>query len=747
MVPAKESSHHHGAELRFKDEDRAQRKFSASRVRRSPRMIDVGIAVWSAGAIAVGLASAQKLIHWRGQLDVFLLVTALVATLLWTGTGTYFATHHIENANTHGFLGFLETLRNIVWLGFLLHLLAHPLEKTPRARGAVRAAIAVGTSGVLLYFASNVAAPTSNANAASALFSMPLAHIGFTLIACACMLLLIRLHRYTNDAGDHAFKYLALSLLPIPAIDFLHHGLALANITGPTEELRAVGVVVAGIGLLTVASKNPWSRRIHISHNAAFHFVVMLAAGSYVSLVAIGAYYFGKQGVEGTAWLQSGLLLAAFVALSIIYASERRRAQLKVFFNKHFFNYKYDYRDEWLRFIRTLSRGGPGAHLLETVIQALSQIVNSEGGTLWLRSESTNFDQVAHINVSPSAVTRESSTSSLVQFLRSWQWIINLREYRDDPDLYQELVLPPWLNEMRDAWLVVPLMQDVELLGFVVVCKPQIEHEINWEDHDLLKTAGRQAATHLAQLMAVQALVEAREFQAFSRLSAFVIHDLKNLVAQLSLVANNAAKHKHNPEFMEDAISTVENCVAKMNRLLAQLRKGNVTENKPNLVNLANILREVINHRADWEPRPTLAMEASELMVVADADRLSSVMEHLVQNAQDATPGDGWVKVKARRDGNNAVVEIADNGCGMDANFIRDRLFRPFDSTKGQGGMGIGAYESREYINELRGAIQVVSEPGKGSTFTIHIPLSVPGEAEDRGKPAVSREMVETADN
>lgn len=710
-------------------------------------MVDVSILVWCAAAIAIGLASAQKLIRWRGQLDVFLLVTALVATLLWTGTGTYFATHHIDNASTDGFLGFLEALRNVVWFGFMLHLLAHPLEKSPQSQLSIRTATAVGTGGILLYLASNVAAPTDHDLAAGAIFALPLAHISLMLIAAACLMLLVRLRRVTGPTGERSYANLAVSLMPIGAIDFIYHGLALVDLNQVTHDFRAIGIGLAGLGLISIAAKNPWSRRIHISHNAAFHFVVMLAAGSYVSLVAVGAYYFGKRGVGGTAWLQLGLLLAAFVAISIIYASERRRAQLKVFFNKHFFNYKYDYRDEWLRFIRTLSRGGPGAHLLETVIQALSQIVNSEGGTLWLRSESGNFDQVAHANVTPSSVTREPATSSLVHFLRGWQWIINLHEYRDDPELYQDLALPPWLKEMDQAWLVVPLMQDVELLGFVVICKPKLEHAINWEDHDLLKTAGRQAATHLAQLMAVQALVEAREFQAFSRLSAFVIHDLKNLVAQLSLVANNAVKHKNNPEFMEDAISTVENCVAKMNRLLAQLRKGNVTENKPNFVNLANILREVVSHRADWEPRPTIALETSELMVIADPDRLSSVMEHLVQNAQDATPGDGWVKVKARREDGHAVVEIVDNGCGMDANFIRDRLFRPFDSTKGQGGMGIGAYESREYILELRGDIQVSSEPGKGSTFTIHIPLSDPGEGSGKSKPSASREMVETADN
>ena len=348
--------------------------------------------------------------------------------------------------------------------------------------------------------------------------------------------------------------------------------------------------------------------------------------------------------------------------------------------------------------------------------------MGSEGGSLWLRSEPGNFEVAEVVNVDLGKANREAGDSSLVRFLNSWQWIINLDEYEQDPDLYQELVLPGWLEKSNDAWLIVPLMQDISLLGFIVVSRPLVAHKINWEDHDLLKTAGRQAATHLAQLMAVQALVEAREFQAFSRLSAFVIHDLKNLVAQLSLVVTNAAKHKNNPEFMEDAISTVENCVSKMNRLLAQLRKGKAQPGKALELDISVILHEIIRQRSDVEPRPSLSIDAPGLKVIANRDRFSSVIEHLIQNAQDATPADGWVKVVVKREGGHSIIEISDNGCGMDSAFLRDRLFRPFDSTKGQGGMGIGAYESREYIRELKGDIFVESEPGKGSTFTIQLP-------------------------
>ena len=270
-------------------------------------------------------------------------------------------------------------------------------------------------------------------------------------------------------------------------------------------------------------------------------------------------------------------------------------------------------------------------------------------------------------------------------------------------------------------------MQDIELLGFVVIPHPVAKHQINWEDHDLLKTAGRQAASHLAQLMAVQALVEAREFQAFSKLSAFVIHDLKNLVAQLSLVVSNAAKHKHNPEFMDDAIKTVDHSVSKMNRLLAQLRQGRTAAQPPSdnqKVELNTLINDVVNERSNQTPQPRFHSQCDEIYIAANTDRIASVLEHIIQNAQDATPPDGWVNVKLTSEDNLAAIEISDNGCGMDQAFIHNRLFRPFDTTKGQGGMGIGVYESREYIQELKGSIHVTSEPGNGTTFTISLPIT-----------------------
>ena len=152
--------------------------------------------------------------------------------------------------------------------------------------------------------------------------------------------------------------------------------------------------------------------------------------------------------------------------------------------------------------------------------------------------------------------------------------MINLEEYQADPELYTPLELPDWVLELPRAWLLVPLLNQGRLLGLVVITQPRARVPFNWELRDLLKTAASQAANYLAQLQAVEALAEARQFEGFHRLSAFVLHDIKNLMAQQSLLVGTAARHKHKPEFIDDAIEIMEHSVAKMQRLMQLLRTG-----------------------------------------------------------------------------------------------------------------------------------------------------------------------------
>ena len=273
------------------------------------------------------------------------------------------------------------------------------------------------------------------------------------------------------------------------------------------------------------------------------------------------------------------------------------------------------------------------------------------------------------------------------------------------------------------AWLIVPLIHNEELLGFVTLNRPRVHQSLNWEITDLLKVAGKQAASYLAQYQAAEALAEAKQFEGFNRLSAFVVHDLKNLIAQLSLVTTNAVRHKHNPAFIDEAIRTIENSVARMNRLMAQLRgamSGGITDQ----VDLGEVLRQVVSERSAQKPVPELHLSTDGVYVNAEHDRIVSILGHVVQNAQEATGAQGEVAVRLRSEANQAIVNVQDNGCGMDEVFIRERLFKPFDSTKGLTGMGIGAYECREYVQSAGGDVWVSSKPGQGTVFSIHFPLA-----------------------
>jgi len=207
-------------------------------------------------------------------------------------------------------------------------------------------------------------------------------------------------------------------------------------------------------------------------------------------------------------------------------------------------------------------------------------------------------------------------------------------------------------------------------------------------------------------------------------MSAFVVHDLKNLVAQLSLMLRNAQRHRDNPEFQADMLSTVENVIERMQGLLLQLRVGARPVEQPAPVRVTDALSRAVAQRRGLQPEPSLEVDASLAgrSVLAHADRLERVIGHLLQNAADASAASGIIRVRARSEGDRALIEVEDNGKGMSEEFIRTRLFRPFSSTKTHG-MGIGTFESREYVRELGGSLEVESREGSGTTFRIRLPL------------------------
>jgi putative PEP-CTERM system histidine kinase len=345
---------------------------------------------------------------------------------------------------------------------------------------------------------------------------------------------------------------------------------------------------------------------------------------------------------------------------------------------------------------------------------------------LWLREHGDRFVLGGVWNASswrmdPTSVLADPT---FVQFLEERQLIVHLGEIATHAERYDGLIVPEWATRPERAWLIVPLVHLEWLLGFLVLGHARAARDLNWEDYDLLKTIGRQAASYLAEHQTARALAEARQFEQFNKRFAFVLHDIKNLASQLSLITANAEKFKGNPDFVDDMVVTVRETVDKMNRLMARIHEGGREAKAHAAFEIEGVLRQTVARAAAKDRDLSFEGDASGVRVVADEDRFAAVVSHLIDNAIEACPTrEGRVAVRLTAQGSDAVIEVADNGKGMDPDFVRNEMFKPFKSTKA-GGYGIGAYESREFIRELGGNLDVVSAPGKGTTVRIRLPAT-----------------------
>ena len=482
-----------------------------------------------------------------------------------------------------------------------------------------------------------------------------------------------------------------------------------------------VHAITVPLLLMATLRSRDWTTKIRLSQRAAFHSATLLMAGLYLLFMAGVGYYVRYFGGEWGRALQLALVFAGILGLGVLFLSGATRARMRVLVGKHFYRYRYDYREEWLRFTRTLATQDSPQAMGQQVIQGLAIMVESPAGGLWLREAGQDsYRQTARWNI-PASEAEEKIDSPLIEFLVSSGWVVNLEEYRCFPGRYGELDIPPWLSELPNAWLIVPLMVGSQMTGFVVLASARTPIDVNWEVNDLLRTAGCQAAGFLANMQATEALLEARKFDAFNRMSAFVVHDLKNIVTQLALMLKNAERHRDNPEFQQDMLMTVEHSVERMRQLMMQLREGATPPGTACGVNLPDLIERIGKEKADQGRKVELQLHGN-LATRGHQDRLERVIGHLVQNALDATDPSGRVAVSLERRGDRAALEVSDTGHGMSQEFIRERLFKPFQSTK-QAGMGIGAFESAQYIRELGGEMQVDSEPGKGTRITVILPL------------------------
>ena len=528
-----------------------------------------------------------------------------------------------------------------------------------------------------------------------------------------------------RERGRSALRWNAAALGAVWLCDLNFYVIAWLGDGQPQAMTVLRGFVLIPVAvMLALARTHSAQRRIRPSRAMAFQSLSLMVIGGYL-VTMIGA-------AQSLAWLgdtapplaQVGFVFTSAVLALIVLPSGRVRGWMKVTVTKHLFQHRYDYRAEWLRFTETIGRGDSGATLEERTIKAIGDITDSPAGLLLVPGDRGELTLAARWQWRTLDVPAEAMTGEARQFFERDAYIVDCDAVRRGVARRgEDAIVPEWLLAEPRAWALVPLLHFERLVGVIVLARPAHQRELDWEDFDLLRVAGRQLASYLAEHAGQEALLDASRFDEFNRRIAFVMHDVKNLASQLTLLCRNAERHGDNPAFRADMQITVRNAADKLNGLIAKLsRYGANPLERLEEVDPVEVVRTIAERHGLAHPIAVSSLPAP-LRVIGNRETLEQVLVHLVQNAIDASASDAPITLGVRSEGLHAAIEVIDSGTGMSPDFVRNRLFKPFVSTK-PGGFGIGAFEARELVRAMQGRLDVESREGLGSRFVIRLPLA-----------------------
>ncbi|MGA1799791.1 XrtA/PEP-CTERM system histidine kinase PrsK [Sphingomonas sp. 4RDLI-65] len=635
-------------------------------------------------------------------------VVALFATSLWA-----LAVAGIDSRDVMTRIA--ESVRNIAWLLFMLALVRHDRAGSV-ALGAVYVVVMAiaGTSAILAVVQ---LAPLDR----EALTAIGSARLVFGMMTAVSALVLVHHLYQAAPASRGGVRLVVLSLASMWSVDLLLFTARYVSGGWSVALVVGRGVAMAGVAaLLAIAVHRRGDWTLALSRPIAVRALSAVALVTYAGLVALATSI--VQGYAGgyARIAQTAIVFGATAVVLALLSTPWLRAWTKVKIAKHLFLHRYDYRAEWQRFTDTLGKPGAGAESLDTrVVKAIADLTDSPGGLL-LVPDGAALGTGATWNW-PDAADGPPD-EALPGYFASDARIVELDRVRAGtaPDAEMASV-PAWLCGCPDAWAIVPLVHGGVLVGAIVLARPPVDRALDWEDFDLLRVAGRQAASYIAEDRAHAALADAARFDEFNRRFAFILHDIKNLVSQLTLVARNAERHADNPDFRVDMVATLKDSSDRMNVLLARLSQHNAGPNEPiRPLDVAAVVERIVAARRGQHP---IAARAVSSFALGQAGRLEQVLGQLVQNAIEASGADDAILLCVESAGDRVAIDVIDHGCGMAPGFVRDQLFRPFVSSK-PSGFGIGAFEARQLVHAMGGALEVTSREREGTRFRILLPAA-----------------------
>lgn len=471
------------------------------------------------------------------------------------------------------------------------------------------------------------------------------------------------------------------------------------------------------IGIVMVAFSR-WRRGapkpIHLSKSMAYRSLLAILIGVYfigLALLGEGMRYLG--GRTGTA-IGTTLLLILGLMGGLAILSERVRRHLKVYLAKNFYRSKFDYRQQWMQLTQKISSSTDLEELERSILEYFCDTFGVEGAALFSRDADSGTYQcvaVRELNCNDHAL---GPWNPLIVFLGFREWVFDVKDQNEEV-----IGANQHLFKTCNVRFVIPLYGPKgELIGFIALKSPLNPSEVfAYEDYDLMKMLSRQAGSAISNIRLSSQLSTAQQMEVMGRISAFVMHDLKNLVSNLALVVENAREFIEDPEFQVDMLKTLENTSHNMTDLISRLETlRESAELKLQPEDLLKIAGEVCS----MLPKQATVLTGKEVTALVDAREVSRVLLNLVLNALEASAPDAVVELEVGKVG-MPFVSVRDKGQGMTEEFMRKRLFKPFSSTKKKG-FGIGLYQSKKIVEAHGGRIDVESQAGAGSTFTVFLP-------------------------
>jgi len=555
-------------------------------------------------------------------------------------------------------------------------------------------------------------------------FSYEFLFLLFIVLNLWSLVLLEQLFRSANSQVRWAIWPMVIALASVAIFDFVLYAQA-TMVDGIDFDFwysrGFISLVVVPLLLISTRRIRNGSVRIFVSRNVVFYSSMLMIAGIYLLVMSFAGYVINYLGGEWGSVVSIGFLMLSGLVLVALLITESLRRRLKVFIAKNFFANKYEYRDEWLNLIEKIETTNAESYY-QMATQIMMSKVDTNAGAVLKKITNQRFSVQYSENMNLDDALNEQFVQCSA-FCQRQGWIIDIEEYKQTPTVYPELNLDITLIDINNIRIVVPIFIGKAFYGMFVLAGENEVKKLNWEDRDLLFAISKQLGNFVSLHEANDKLAESKQFDAFNRMSAFLVHDLKNVQAQLALITSNAEKHGDNPEFIADVFETVESATERLSKVLSQLRNKQVAQSVSQLVDISALINSVVQQRNIDEPKISFATVNNCEMAIDD-DTFHSVLNHLIQNAQEATNKQGWVKVELTQQENHIGIKITDNGCGMSKDFINNRLFKPFDTTKGNAGMGIGVFEAKQFIEGIAGLIKVESIEGEGTVFIIDLPIN-----------------------